>query len=89
MSTKKQDVTMVGAGVAACAVCCAGPILGFLAAIGLGTAVGAVLWGAIAVVIGAAVAMWVVMRRRRRAQACAPASPTEAAVQMTATRTRQ
>ena len=89
MSTKKQDVTIVGAGVAACAVCCAGPILGFLAAIGLGTAVGAVLWGAIAVVIGAAVAMFVVMRRRQRAQACATASPTEAAVHMTATRTQQ
>ena len=89
MSTKKQDVTIVGAGVAACAVCCAGPILGFLAAIGLGTAIGAVLWGAIAVVIGAAVAAFVVMRRRRRAQACATASATGAAVQLTATRTRQ
>jgi mercuric ion transport protein len=66
MSTKKQDLTLVGAGVAACAVCCAGPILGFLAAVGLGTAVGAVLYGTIAVVIGAAVAVVAVMRRRRR-----------------------
>lgn len=89
MSTNKQDVTMVGAGVAACAVCCAGPILGFLAAIGLGTAVGAALWGAIAVVIGAAGATFVVMRRRRRAEACAAASATEVSVQMTPARTRQ
>ena len=66
MSTKKQDLTLVGAGVAACAVCCAGPILGFLAAIGLGTAVGAVLYGTIAVVIGAAVAVVAVLRRRGR-----------------------
>ena len=32
-------------GVAACAVCCAGPILGFLAAIGIGTALGVAVFG--------------------------------------------
>ena len=80
MSTKKQDLTLVGAGVAACAVCCAGPIFGFLAAIGLGTAIGAALYGSIAVVIGAAVLL-VLMRRRRRANECAttPPEPVEVA----------
>jgi hypothetical protein len=89
MTTKKQDVTLVGAGVAACAVCCAGPIFGFLAAIGLGTAVGAVMYGTIAGLIGAAVAVVVVMRRRRRAEACATIPPASARVELTATRTRQ
>lgn len=90
MTTKKQDVALVGAGVAACAVCCAGPIVGFLAAIGLGTAAGAMLYGTIAVVIGAAVAV-VVVRRRRRAKVCAtiPSTSASAPVELTATRTRQ
>ena len=55
MSTKKENAAIVGVGVAACAACCAGPILGFLAAIGLGTAVGFTMFGTIAVVIGAIV----------------------------------
>ena len=67
MSTKKQDVALIGAGAAACAVCCAGPILGFLAAIGLGTAIGVALFGSIALVAGIAAAA-VVLRRRRRLQ---------------------
>jgi hypothetical protein len=35
-----ETTAVVGVGVAACAACCAGPILAFLAAIGLGTVVG-------------------------------------------------
>jgi hypothetical protein len=76
MTSKKQDATLVGVGLAACAVCCAGPILGFLAAIGLGTAIGAAVYGSIAVVIGVAVAVFVMMRRRRRADTCASTLPT-------------
>ena len=41
-----------------------------LAAIGLGTAAGFALFGTIAILIGAAVMAFVVIRRRRRAQAC-------------------
>lgn len=89
MTTRKQDATLVGVGVAACAVCCAGPILVFLAAIGLGTAVGAALWGSIAVVIGALVAVLVVVRRRRRKSACATTPAPESSVELTATRTRR
>ena len=50
---KKENAAIVGVGVAACAVCCAGPILGVLAAIGLGTAAGFALFGTVAVVVGA------------------------------------
>jgi cytochrome c-type biogenesis protein CcmH/NrfF len=70
-------------------VCCAGPIFGFLAAIGLGTAVGAVLWGSIAVIIGALVVVFVVVRRRRRTTACATTPATESSVELTTTRNRQ
>jgi hypothetical protein len=65
MSSKKQDLVLVGAGVAACAVCCAAPILGFFAAIGLGTVLGVAAFGAIGLCI-AAVGIVVLMRRRRR-----------------------
>ena len=67
---KKENAAIVGVGVAACAVCCAGPILGVLAAIGLGTAAGFALFGTVAIVIGAVLMALVVVRRRRRAAAC-------------------
>ncbi len=81
MSTKRENTAIVGVGVAACAVCCAGPILGVLAAIGLGTAAGVAMFGAIAVVIGAAAAGIVIARRRRRRIACSSGDPA-AAVQV-------
>ena len=70
MSSKKQDLALVGAGAAACAVCCAGPILGFLAAIGLGTVVGFAVLGAIGLVGVAVGTIAVLRRRRRRTGAC-------------------
>lgn len=70
MSSKKQDIALVGAGAAACAVCCAGPILGFLAAVGLGTVIGIAVFGAIGLVVAAVVTIAVLRRRRRRATAC-------------------
>ena len=74
MSTKKENAAIVGVGVAACAACCAGPILGFLAAIGLGTAVGFALFGSAALVIGAIAIVVVLRRRRRRSDACTTTS---------------
>ena len=74
MSAKKENVAIVGVGVVACAACCAGPILGFLAAIGLGTAAGFALFGAAALAIGALAVVIVLRRRRRRANACVPVS---------------
>lgn len=73
MSGNKERAALVGVGVAACAVCCAGPILGFLAAIGLGTALGVAVFGVGALVVGAAIAAFVIVRRRRRATSCARA----------------
>lgn len=74
MSSKKQDLAVVGAGAAACAVCCAGPILGFLAALGLGTALGVAVYGTIGLVIAAIGMIVLVRRRRRRMIACTAAS---------------
>ncbi len=61
---------LVGAGAVACVACCAGPVLGFLAAIGLGTAIGVLLWGVGAVVGGALLVAYVMVRRRRRTVSC-------------------
>lgn len=72
MSGRKDGVAIVGVGVAACAACCAGPIIGFVAALGLGAAVGFALFGALGLV-AAVVAVILVRRLRRRQVACGPA----------------
>ncbi len=67
-------MAIVGVGAIACAACCAGPILGFLAAIGLGTAAGLALFGTAAIVFGAVAIVVVLRRTRRRAATCATVS---------------
>ena len=81
MSTKKETAAVIGVGAVACAACCAGPIVGFLAAIGLGAAAGFALFGLVAIAVGAIAIVIVVRRRRRRANSCA-ASRGPVAVEM-------
>jgi len=66
---------MLGAGAVACAVCCAGPILGFLAATGIASVLGAVVFGSagLVVVLAVTAVLWRRRRRRRRTQPCEPA----------------
>ena len=71
MNAKTENATILGVGAVACAACCAGPILAFLAAIGSGTAAGVALFGTLALVIGVAVALLVILRRRRSTD-CTP-----------------
>jgi hypothetical protein len=87
MSAKKENTTIVGFGVAACAVCCAGPILGVLAALGLGTVAGFALFGTVAVLVGGAAFAIVLARCRRRASTCAPL-PDRVPVELTDLRSR-
>ena len=61
----------MGIGVAACAVCCAGPIAGVFAAIGIGTAVGFALFGAVGALMALTVGL-LVRRARRRRVMCTP-----------------
>ena len=67
---------LLGLGAAACAACCAGPILGLLGAIGIASAAGYTFAGSVALVIGAAVAATAVLRRRARARRCSPPPST-------------
>lgn len=89
MSAKKENVAIAGVGVAACVVCCAGPILGVLAAIGLGTAAGFALFGTAAIVIGALCVAYAGVRRRRRAALSATTElPESVPVELADTRSR-
>lgn len=89
MIAKRENAAVIGVGVAACAVCCAGPILGVLAAIGLGTVAGSALFGTLALVIGAAAIAFVLIRRRRRAADCTLADVSATVpVEFTEMRTR-
>jgi len=63
MRAKKENMAVVGVGALARAACCAGPILWFLTAIGLGTTAGSAMFGAAALAIGA-LAILIVLRRR-------------------------
>ena len=67
MSTKKENVAIVGVGTIACAACCAGPILGFLAAIGSGTVAGFARFGTAAITVGT---LAIVVVRRRDVRDC-------------------
>lgn len=66
----KQDKTMTAAAVVACGVCCAAPILGFLSAIGLGTAFGVLRFGLVGFLV-AALAIPLLVRRRRQGRVAA------------------
>jgi hypothetical protein len=68
----KAGLGVLGVGAVACAACCAGPVLGFLAATGIATVLGAVVFGVVGLVVVLAVAAVLYQRRRRRAQRCAP-----------------
>jgi hypothetical protein len=61
---------VAGVGAVACAVCCAAPILGVLAAIGLGTVPATTLLGVAGLLIGAVVGAMVATRRRVRSESC-------------------
>lgn len=88
MSAKKDNMAIGGVGAIACAACCAGPILGFLAAIGFGTAAGFALFGTAAIVFGAVAIVVVLRRKRRRAATCAAVSGP-VAVELSTLRTQR
>lgn len=69
MSGRRDNATILGVGAAACVACCAGPILALLGAIGLGTVLGVLLFGAAGLTVAAIGAVILIPRRRRR-QAC-------------------
>jgi mercuric ion transport protein len=69
---------VLGLGVAACAACCAGPIIGFVGAIVAAGVLGAMFVGVATLVVAALAVAVVVSRRRRRAVACASSTESVA-----------
>ena len=63
---KRENKAMVGVAAVACAACCAGPIIAFVTALGLGTIVGTVIFGIVGLLVGMAAIALVLLRRRRR-----------------------
>lgn len=80
-SPAKAGAGVLGVGVAACAACCAGPILGALSAIGIASAAGYLVAGSFAIVAGLLAAALVLVRRRRRRAACVTPANTVAFVE--------
>ncbi len=66
----RQDKSMAAVAVVACGICCAAPILGFLSAIGLGTAFGVLRFGLVGVLFAALAIPLLVRRRRQRRASC-------------------
>lgn len=66
---KRSAAGVLGFGVAACAACCAGPVVAFLAAAGLLTAGSIALFGVAGLLVVVPAAMWF-RRRRANQQTC-------------------
>ena len=75
--TGKENLGIVGLGAAACAACCAGPIVGVVASIAATGALAATVFGLAAFVVAALalVLVIVVLRRRQKAGACTMPGP--------------
>ena len=77
--TTKDGFKVLGLGAAACAACCAGPILAFLGGLSVAGIASTWLIGGGGLIIAAAAACgFLVVRRRRKRSACgaAPGEPT-------------
>jgi hypothetical protein len=75
--SRRHHAGTVAVLVATCAACCAGPILGLLAAAGIFTAVGLALAGVAGLLVLVPAGVWLAARRHGRRGACpAPEAPT-------------
>lgn len=66
MRARRDGVGLLGVGVAACAVCCAGPLLGVLGALGLGAVLAVVAGSLVGIGLLALLAVPLVAHLRRR-----------------------
>jgi hypothetical protein len=71
---RPSTIAVVGVGAAACAACCAAPVLGLLAGITVLGIVGTVFFGIAAAVVAVLAAAAVLVRRRRRRHRIRPSA---------------
>jgi hypothetical protein len=72
----RKGAGILGVGAAACAACCAGPILGLLAAAGLLTVAAYITAGIVGLAFAVSAAVWFIRSSRVRRTCDAPAGPT-------------
>jgi hypothetical protein len=63
-TTTKHGFGVLGVGAAACAACCAPPLIAFLAAASLGTLIGVALFGALGLTVFAMAGIAYLRRQR-------------------------
>ena len=71
----KGAMSLMGVGAAACAACCAVPIIGVIAAAGLATALAYAAVGAIALAIAVPGLIWAIRKKRTQASCAVDAGP--------------
>ena len=71
----KKGAGLLGLGAAACAACCAGPILGVLAAAGLLTVAAYLAIGLIGLAVAIPLAAWAYRRRKAQIRCTPSTSP--------------
>lgn len=81
MSARPRRIGVIGLGAAACAACCAGPLIALLGGLGVLTLVSGAVFGllAAALVVVAGLAWVTVRHRRKRASAPSPGEPVSVA----------
>lgn len=67
----RKSIGILGLGAAACVACCAGPIIGLLAAAGLLAVAAYVIAGVVGLAVAIPSAVWLI-HRRRSAAGCEP-----------------
>jgi hypothetical protein len=71
---RKERFGIIGIGAAACAACCAGPILAFLGGLSLAGLASTLLIGTLGLAVFVSSGAGYLVVRRRRQTACAPPS---------------
>ena len=81
MSITKEK-TVISLGALACVAYCLGPVLGLLAAIGIGAAAGYALFGGVSLIVGVVAVVYVIRRYRQQRSQSGGASSEFIAVEM-------
>ena len=69
-AARRDGLSILGVGAAACVACCAGPLLAFLGGLGIAGLASTLLIGSLGLVVVAAAVVGFLVARRRRTTTC-------------------
>lgn len=72
----RDSFKLAGVGAVACVACCAGPLVGLLAALGIATVLGYVFFGLVAIAVGTA-SVALVLRARAKRRVTSDVTPVQ------------